>query len=575
MDIANRVAIITGAARGIGRATALCLARAGARAVVLADIDAEGLAGTGAELAGHGCEALPVVTDVTVDADVENLFAQAQQRFGQIDIVFNNAGTISGQPGFPDIAAARIKRVIDLNLTAVVMCTQVALRYMRRQGHGIIINNASIFGLEPYFDDIPYAASKAGVVMIGRSCAALRKTENIRVHTVCPGVTNTPLLASSDNGEAPAWLIELFRSIKVLEPEDIAAAVRRIIEDDDFPATELVLANVPRPEPAVEGDGGHYLLELGALADGGPVTISPSLSGLAITGDFAPLVTGEAQARIRLAPGNFRHYFHCAAAAGATTVLAKRGLDLEGITNLRDMGGYPAGDGRAVKWGCLYRSGRLSDLNLDDDRHFDSLDIRLVCDFRHGRERAVEHTWPASAQTKVMWLGIDPGSVIDFFGKYKAGTLAPEQMTDMMSDVYVELVLEHAHRYRDMFDLILSQPDGAVLIHCSAGKDRTGVGAALILAALGVPRASIIADYLLSNRYYAVAEETRLFCEKHDIDGAGADELFRPIMEVREAYLQSAFAAIDRQFGGLDQYLSEALGMNEARRDALRHRYLL
>jgi protein-tyrosine phosphatase len=142
----------------------------------------------------------------------------------------------------------------------------------------------------------------------------------------------------------------------------------------------------------------------------------------------------------------------------------------------------------------------------------------------------------------------------------------------MMNDIYGELIRDHGHRYREMFELILAQPKGAVLVHCSAGKDRTGIAAALLLAALDVPRETIVYDYLLSNRYYAIEAETRKFCDKHGINCAG--EVFRPIMEVREAYLAAAFTMIEAEFGGLDRYLADVLGVNAERRQLLRSRYL-
>ncbi|MCL2344420.1 MAG: tyrosine-protein phosphatase, partial [Desulfobulbus sp.] len=252
---------------------------------------------------------------------------------------------------------------------------------------------------------------------------------------------------------------------------------------------------------------------------------------------------------------------------------AERCLTVEGVTNFRDLGGYQSRDGRRVKWGCLYRSGRLSDLSEAGRRRFESLGIGLVCDFRRASERSEEpHRLGSESACRVVGLGIDPGSIIDFFGSYRAGTLVPRQLADMMSGIYAELVREHGGRYREMFELIVSRPKGAVLIHCSAGKDRTGVAAALLLAALDVPREAIVHDYLLSNRYYPIEAETRRFCDKHGIACAG--ELFRPLMEVREDYLASAFTVIEEEFGGLDRYLADTLGVREEQRRLLRGRYL-
>jgi protein-tyrosine phosphatase len=327
------------------------------------------------------------------------------------------------------------------------------------------------------------------------------------------------------------------------------------------------------PLPLVEGRDGPCRLRLGGLPGGEGVVVCPSFSGERIIGGLAPVAARASEILIELEPSTVRHYFHCLEAGGKTTVVAERCLAVDGVTNFRDLGGYRSRDGRRVKWGSLYRSARLSDMSAAGRRYFENLGIGLICDFRRRSERQSEsdHLGPSACQ--VAGLGIDPGSIIDFFADYRAGVLLPGQLVAMMNNIYRELVREHGSRYRKMFELILSRPSGATLIHCSAGKDRTGVAAAMILAALDVPAETIVDDYLLTNRYYAIEAETRRFCDKNGITCSG--EIFRPLMEVREEYLASAFAVIEEEFGGLDQYLADVLGINEERRELLRSRYLV
>jgi NAD(P)-dependent dehydrogenase (short-subunit alcohol dehydrogenase family) len=247
MDIKDRVAIVTGASAGIGRATVVRFAELGARGIVLADVDEAGLAET-AKLAAEAAtrvETLVVPTDVTQIDALERLYGQTVARFGGIDIVFNNAGIVSGPPPFPDTAPERIKKVIEIDLGSVAVSTHFAVRHMRERG-GVIVNTASTGGLNPYLPDAPYAAAKAGVIMFSRSCKDLHGMYNIRVNAVCPGVTETPILEKLGDGKRPDWLMPIMQHIELLRPEDIAAAVVKIVEDDALAGEYVVVANQQR-----------------------------------------------------------------------------------------------------------------------------------------------------------------------------------------------------------------------------------------------------------------------------------------------------------------------------------------
>ena len=174
MEITGKVALVTGAASGIGRATAKMLAAQGLRAVVIVDMDKSGLAETAAEITAN-VEVLPVSCDVTDQKSLENLYDQISRTYDQLDIVFNNAGIVSGPPPFPDTDAARIKRVVDIDLIAVIQSSALAIKIMRENGGGVIVNTASTGGLNPYLADAPYAAAKAGVIMFSRSCGDLHE----------------------------------------------------------------------------------------------------------------------------------------------------------------------------------------------------------------------------------------------------------------------------------------------------------------------------------------------------------------------------------------------------------------
>jgi 3-oxoacyl-[acyl-carrier protein] reductase len=247
MDIKDRVAIVTGAAAGIGRATAVMLAQHGARGIALADVDGEGLAQTAKLVESHGASVLTVEVDVTSTAALENLYDSTEREFGGIDIVFNNAGIVSGPPPFPDTELDRIRQVIDIDLASVVLSTTLAIRRMRGSGGGVIINTASTGGLNPYLADAPYAAAKAGVIMFSRSCGDLHGQCGVRVNAICPGVTETPILEKTGGGKRPDWLGPILEGIEILSPEDIARAVIDIVTDDAMAGDYVVVQNRPKP----------------------------------------------------------------------------------------------------------------------------------------------------------------------------------------------------------------------------------------------------------------------------------------------------------------------------------------
>lgn len=240
MDIKGKTALITGAAAGIGRATAIAFAERGATRLLIADVDEAGLAETARLAVGDGTRVDVCKLDVT-DSDA---FAALFDGDASIDIVFNNAGIVSGPPPYPGTPIKRIELLVAINLTSVIVGTTLAVRHMQAHGRGgAIVNTASTGALNPYIDDAPYAASKAGVVMFSRSCGALKDRDGIRVNAVLPGVTETPILEKLGGGERPEWLGPIMEGIRIHQPSDIAAAVVRIVEDDEMAGDYVTLSN--------------------------------------------------------------------------------------------------------------------------------------------------------------------------------------------------------------------------------------------------------------------------------------------------------------------------------------------
>lgn len=243
MEIQGKVAIVSGAAAGIGRACAVAIAEAGAKGVAIADIDDAGMEETARLVEAAGAEALVLHVDVSSTDDLQAMFDRTRAKWGRVDIVHNNAGIVGGPPPFPDASFESVRRVIEIDLIAVVNATMIGIREMRDSGSGVIINTASTAALNPLPDDAQYAAAKAGVVHFGTSCKAFAERYGVRVNTVCPGVVDTPILAKTGGGKRPDWLVPLLARLKILEPQDIADAVLRIVRDDSMAGEHVVVDN--------------------------------------------------------------------------------------------------------------------------------------------------------------------------------------------------------------------------------------------------------------------------------------------------------------------------------------------
>jgi NAD(P)-dependent dehydrogenase (short-subunit alcohol dehydrogenase family) len=243
VDVDGKVALVTGGATGIGRASAFALARAGAL-VMVADVDAiEGTATARMIDETIGGRASFVQADVSYPHGIREMFTAVEVTFGGVDIVHNNAGVVSGEPMWPDMDLERIRHVVDVNLAGVAMGTQAAIHALRRRGGGAIVNTSSTTALNPFPADPVYGATKAAVVHLTRSCAPLA-AEGIRVNAVLPGMTRTPIIDKTGDGTRPAaWLAPVIPTMRLIEPEEVAAAVIALVVDDTVAGEIRVVAN--------------------------------------------------------------------------------------------------------------------------------------------------------------------------------------------------------------------------------------------------------------------------------------------------------------------------------------------
>ncbi len=217
--LSGQVAVVTGAGTGIGRASAIALAAAGAR-VALTGRRREPLEEVAAEIARLESEALVVPADVSRPEEVEVLFDRVLARWGRIDILFNNAGINTKQRNIHDISLADWRQVIDVNLSGSFYCARKALQTMRRQRSGTIINLVSMAGKRAsVISGVAYSAAKAGQAALTQSINAEERAFNIRACSIFPGEVDTPIIDQRPvvpGAEARAAM---------LQPEDVAAAV--------------------------------------------------------------------------------------------------------------------------------------------------------------------------------------------------------------------------------------------------------------------------------------------------------------------------------------------------------------
>jgi protein-tyrosine phosphatase len=243
--------------------------------------------------------------------------------------------------------------------------------------------------------------------------------------------------------------------------------------------------------------------------------------------------------------------------------LPVRHFNLAGASNFRDLGGYPGKDGRMVRWGQIFRSNHLGHLTKADIAVLRGLSLKNVFDFRGTEERTAAIC--AIEEIAVHSLPIEPTVVAALRTRLATGTpLSQTDGLEVMRDSYRNYVRQNTPRFRALFGHLL-EDRAPLVIHCTAGKDRTGFACALILHTLGVSDDLIAEDYLLTNQFY-----------RRDPSASSdlPDDVRQVLGSVEASFLSAAFDAIRADYGDLQGYLSDGLGLGAGERARLQARYL-
>lgn len=246
----------------------------------------------------------------------------------------------------------------------------------------------------------------------------------------------------------------------------------------------------------------------------------------------------------------------------------QRILALEGGCNFRDIGGYATSDGRTVRWGHVFRGGVLSYFTDTDRQSLLPLGVRAICDLRRTEERHKEPTrWPGEP---IEALYFDDGVSAPSEREFEQAAPTVDGMRQAMINTYRTFPMWMQSRLRGLFSC-LEQGRTPLVIHCSAGKDRTGVAIAVLLSALGVPREIVVEDYLLTNH----AGDFEAFVTARQQSQLGVGSKANPLLslprDVRAQlfladaeYIEAAFDRIDQEYGGMGAYLTDVVGVDAA-----------
>lgn len=276
----------------------------------------------------------------------------------------------------------------------------------------------------------------------------------------------------------------------------------------------------------------------------------------------APCLTGEGKGSFDLSVDATKRQIFLFKNSDGQALLAETLLPVHGY-NFRDLGGIKTSDGKFVRWGKLFRTDEMYKLDDADLAYFGSTGVKTVVDFRTEAEKEggfggiMPESYDVLPSTvkNASDLPINAGNIFsdEILGSIKGGATL-DDMAQVMINAYIEMVTvdEYVAQYKDFFKLVQDENSLPLSFHCSAGKDRTGVATMLILTALGVDKATIMEDYMLSAKYVEAKYAAYV----------GMINVIAPLVTVDEKYLNATYEKIDEKYGSVTKFLTETLGVD-------------
>lgn len=271
-------------------------------------------------------------------------------------------------------------------------------------------------------------------------------------------------------------------------------------------------------------------------------------------------------------PGS-RLYFYIKTSNGATITVAERKVNLQGAFNFRDLGGYKTTDGKTVKWGKLFRGEELGHLTDADIKIVQSMGIKSNVDYRTDAEVKAMPDPIIPGIKNIRTDEGNAGSTADLMSMIASGQMKDAATAVQMMAGFNKQMVDSPKFYVQLMELLNDPNNIGLLQHCTAGKDRTGLGSAIILLTLGVDEKTVMDDYLLSNVYRAEANKKAVDAVRAQVKDENVVAAISTMMGVQKEFLQAAIDEMKNKYGSIDAFLEKGLGITKEERAKLKNMY--
>lgn len=299
----------------------------------------------------------------------------------------------------------------------------------------------------------------------------------------------------------------------------------------------------------------------------GQVKIYASMDPEMITEDIPVAMADIANQQLTVITNNpkERYYYLMVFNNQYRVKVAARNINMPGVQNFRDLGGYKAAAGKNIRWGMLYRSGEINHLQECSFKKLEHLGVKTIIDLRSNQELA--NVSPLQKGFNVVHIPIATGSMDGILKDLQQKKIKGDTISRIIKKLYKELTIRYQPEYKKIFEVLLNKENYPIVFHCSEGKGRTDVIAALILTALGVNPDIIMEDYHLSNNYLSIPKAVSKYAYKQPVQ---SQEAITTLFSTQDEFLNAAKEEIEKNYGDVDTYLKKGLGLNKEKRALLR-----